>query len=190
MAVYAGDEWEYAEGIHARVHHVPNPAASNAPEDLIYVYVTARLPGAMEPQYDVMSRATVDRYRAYSARPNQPPWTTHFEEMAKNACEKRLLKILPKSSRAPVEVQELERLDTMEEVADLGSSTLDTATGEIMGAPVAAEQPEPSPNGQQAAKAVADVLLPGVHRQDQEPAAGAKQIPPTPAEYDDSDDPF
>ena len=122
MAVYAGDEWEYAEGIHARVHHVPNPAASNAPEDLIYVYVTARLPGAMEPQYDVMSRATVDRYRAFSARPNQPPWTTHFEEMAKNACEKRLLKILPKSSRAPVEVQELERLDTMEEVADLASS--------------------------------------------------------------------
>ena len=44
--------------------------ASNAPEDLIYVYVTARLPGAMEPQYDVMSRATVDRYRAFSARPN------------------------------------------------------------------------------------------------------------------------
>ena len=49
MAVYEGDEWDYAEGIYARIDHVPSPSASNAPEDLIYVYATARLPGANRP---------------------------------------------------------------------------------------------------------------------------------------------
>ena len=72
MAVYRGEEWDYAEGIHARLDHVPNPDASNAEQDLIYVYATARLPGAVYPQYDVMSRATVDRYRAFSARADKP----------------------------------------------------------------------------------------------------------------------
>ena len=58
MAVYQGDEWDYAEGLNARLDHVPNPGVSNFEDDLIYVYATARLPGAAEPQYDVMSRAT------------------------------------------------------------------------------------------------------------------------------------
>ena len=146
MAVYEGDEWDYAEGIHARVDHVPSPSASNAPEDLIYVYAIARLPGSTDPQYDVMSRATVDRYRAFSARPDKPPWTTHFEEMAKNAVLKRLLKRLPKSSRAPAEALELERVDTFEDAATLGESStgeiVDTTTGEIMEAEKPVRQPK------------------------------------------------
>ena len=139
MAVYQGDEWDYAEGLHARLDHVPNPDASNAEEHLIYVYATARLPGAPDPQYDVMSRATVDRYRAFSASPTRGPWATHFEEMAKNACLKRLLKRLPKSSRAPVEEPEFDRVDTMEDAAALEDDgarsptrIVDTTTGEIL----------------------------------------------------------
>ena len=45
----------------------------------------------------------MDRYRNFSASPTRGPWATHFEEMAKNAVLKRLLKRLPKSSRAPAE---------------------------------------------------------------------------------------
>ena len=143
MAVYADDEWEYSEGLRPRLDHVPNPGASNAPEDLIYVYATAQIPGALEPQYDVMARATVDRYRAYSASPTRGPWATHFEEMAKNAVLKRLLKRLPKSSRAPVEAPEFERVDTLEDATALGEASVETTveatTGEITAAP--AERP-------------------------------------------------
>ena len=136
MAVYEGDKWEYSEGLRPRLDHVPNPDASNAPEDLIYVYATAQIPAALEPQYDVMSRATVDRYRAYSASPSRGPWATHFEEMAKNAVLKRLLKRLPKSSRAPAEEPALERVDTMEDAVALdGGQTVDTTTGEITDEP-------------------------------------------------------
>ena len=154
MAVYAADEWDYAEGIHAHLDHVPSPTANQSPEHLIYVYATARMPGAIDPQYDVMSRATVDRYRAFSARADKPPWTTHFEEMAKNAVLKRLLKRLPKSSRAPVESQEFERVDTLEDAATLGGTrkVVDMTTGEIMEAegpaPTAAylhRKPKPTP---------------------------------------------
>ena len=170
MAVYAGDVWDYAEGLHARLDHVPNPAASNGEDDLIYVYATGRLPGAADSQYDVMSRATVDRYRAYSASPTRGPWATHFEEMAKNAVLKRLLKRLPKSSRAPTETPELERVDTMEDAAALDIPTggivhkatseilasdgaraparaVDTTTGEIMVEESETLVPPPSANG-------------------------------------------
>ena len=145
MAVYEGDEFIYTEGLRARIDHVPNPRASNAPEDLIYVYAIARLPGSTDPQYDVMSRATVDRYRAFSASPARGPWVSHFEEMAKNSVLKRLLKRLPKSSRAPVEAPEFEQVDTFEEAATLAETptgqTVDTTTGEIMDEPAA---PTPS----------------------------------------------
>ena len=139
MAVYQGDEWDYAEGLNARLDHVPNPGVSNFEDDLIYVYATARLPGAAEAQYDVMSRATVDRYRNFSASPTRGPWATHFEEMAKNAVLKRLLKRLPKSSRAPAEAPEFERVDTLEDAEALESDgarapaqAVDTTAGEIM----------------------------------------------------------
>ena len=150
MAVYDGDEFGYAEGLNPRLDHTPNPAASNAEQDLTYVYATARLPGASEPQYDVMSRATVDRYRAFSASPTRGPWATHFEEMAKNAVLKRLLKRLPKSSRAPVEAPELERFDTLEDALTLGETPsgqpVDKATGEILEAEKAEPKPAPSPS--------------------------------------------
>ena len=146
VAVYAGDEWDYAEGLSPRLDHVPNPGASNAPADLVAVYATAQLPGATAPQYDVMSRATVDRYRAYSAAPTRGPWASHFEEMAKNAVLKRLLKRLPKSSHAPVEAPELERVDTLEDATALGDASVDTTTGEITETPAAPKPSKPKPS--------------------------------------------
>ena len=45
MAVFAGDEWDYAEGLQPRnCDHVPSPTASQAPEHVIYTYATARFP--------------------------------------------------------------------------------------------------------------------------------------------------
>ena len=183
MAVYAADEWSYAEGLHAHLDHVPSPGASNAPEDLIYVYATARLPGAIDPQYDVMSRATVDRYRAYSASPTRGPWATHFEEMAKNAVLKRLLKRLPKSSHAPIEAPELELVDTVEDAAALGGDgprppalgggTVDTTTGEIVDGP----EPEPTPIRRPSAPKRAPAPAPAAADDTEEPPPNDDEAP-------------
>ena len=151
MAVYHGDDWEYSEGLFPRLRHVPNPAVSNAPEDLIYVYAIARIPGAAEPEYDVMSRATIDRYRAMSLMKVGGPWDSHFEEMAKNAILKRLLKRLPKSAHDPGPLPpELDRIDTGSELRHLETTAdgevVDTETGAIQEAKVTKPSPEPEPN--------------------------------------------
>ena len=108
MAVYEGDDWSSTARASIRASTTcPTLARAMLPEDLIAVYATALTArGQSHRMYDVMSRATVDRYRAYSASPSMGPWKTHFEEMAKNAVLKRLLKRLPKSNRAPLEAPE------------------------------------------------------------------------------------
>ena len=116
MAVYDGDTWEYAEGLYPKLHHVPT-ATDNSPDKLTYVYAIVRVPGSAEPEYDVMNRDTIDRYRSYSLTKKGGPWKDHFEEMAKNAVTKRLLKRMPKSVNDPGPLPpELEYIDTREQI--------------------------------------------------------------------------
>ena len=172
MAVFAGDEWDYVEGLHYRLNHVPSPTASQAPEQVIYAYATARLPGAMESMYDVMSRGEIDRYRAYS---RSPAWGTNFVEQCKNPVLRRLLKRLPMSGIALEIPAALEHVDTLEDAATLGGETVDMTTGEIMEAegraPAARTTRKPKPTPKPAA----------------EPAS-ARSVDPTPDEPDEPDD--
>ena len=100
MAVYREDHWVYEEGMYPKLEHIPSSTASNDPADLIYVYAVARLPRGTTPEYEVMSRATIDRFKAYS-RAKKGPWFDFYEEMAKKTVTKRLLKRLPKSAYDP-----------------------------------------------------------------------------------------
>ena len=59
-------------------------------------------PSKIEPDFEVMDRATLDRYRGYS-RARSGPWDTHYVEMAEKTVLKQLLKRLPKSVTAPPE---------------------------------------------------------------------------------------
>ena len=147
MAVFAGDKWDYAEGMHPRLNHVPSPTASQAPEEVIYAYATARLPGAIEPMYDVMNRGEIDRYRAYS---RSPAWNTNFVEQSKNPVLRRLLKRLPMSGLALEVPAELEHVESLEDAAALGGKTVDMATGEIM--EVEGPVQQPAANGRRASK--------------------------------------
>lgn len=139
-AVYEGDDWEYHEGMRAVINHTPNPAASNHPDNLIWAYALAFLPGSQQPEYDVMSRSVIDRYRSYSLSKSGGPWETHFEEMSKNAVLKRLLKRLPKSSRDPMLnpsyhlPAELEHVNTIDDVKALatGQSPIDPVAAEMI----------------------------------------------------------
>ena len=51
---------------------------------------------SIDPDFEVMDRATIDRYRGYS-RARSGPWDTHYVEMAEKTVLKQLLKRLPKS---------------------------------------------------------------------------------------------
>ena len=146
MVVYAGDEWNYAEGLHPRLDHIPSPSASQGEADVTYAYATARIPGATEPMYDVMSRGEIDRYRAYS---RSPSWGTNFVEQSKNPVLRRLLKRLPMSGLALEVPAALEHVDTLEDAAALGDVNVVPTTGEIIDGPnlpvPTGSKPKPTP---------------------------------------------
>ena len=100
--VYAQDDWEYEEGLTPIMRHKPNPAADHSDGMVVATYAIARRPGSIDPDFEVMDRATIDRYRGYS-RARSGPWDTHYVEMAEKTVLKQLLKRLPKSVQAPPE---------------------------------------------------------------------------------------
>ena len=130
----------------------------------------ARLPGVGEPQYDVMSRGTVDRYRAYSRSGDRGPWSTHFEEMAKGAVLKRLLKRLP---RAGFSLRDIPELDNVDAVPDTVVQTgVDTSAGEIV-------DDRPPPTGTQTAPTTPQT---NGRRRNTQPAAQPEATAPAPQE--------
>ena len=159
-AVYAGDEWEYEEGLDEKLRHVPSPTASQAPEHLIYAYAIGRVSMLSERVFVVLSRAQIDRRKAWSASPNRGPWVDKFEEMALTAARKALFKLLPTSSLAPVESPEFDRLDALEDATTLGGETVDMTTGEIMEAEGLEPQPRPGPQPRRIAASRKPVAVP------------------------------
>lgn len=98
-AVYRSDRFEYEEGLEPKLVHIPQVGASQTDDDLIAVYAVAQTPGATVPEFEVMFRSTIDRYRARSAagQKGSGPWSTDYVEMAKKTVIGQLLKRMPKS---------------------------------------------------------------------------------------------
>ena len=93
--VYASDDWEYSEGLTPVLKHTPQDG-SRSEGDLVAAYAIAIMPRSTAPEFEVMSRADIDRYRAFSAAKSRGPWASHFAEMAKKTVLGQLLKRLPK----------------------------------------------------------------------------------------------
>lgn len=107
-AVYENDQFSYAYGLEEKLEHIPNEDGN--PGALTHVYAVARLKeGGV--QFEVMSKAAVDRVRALSKSSDKGPWVDHYEEMAKKTAIRRLFKYLPVSI-------ELQRAVTLDEKAD------------------------------------------------------------------------
>lgn len=93
--VHKSDHFRVALGLESSLEHVPDwDAADRGP--MTFVYAVAKLKGG-GVQFEVMSRAEVERVRAQSKSGGNGPWVTHFEEMAKKTVIRRLFKYLPVS---------------------------------------------------------------------------------------------
>jgi recombination protein RecT len=112
-AVYEGDEFAYAYGLHPRLHHVPTTSPGTGP--LTFAYAIVRLTNG-GVQWDVMSRAQIDAHRARYSRAtgDDSPWQTAFDEMAKKTILKRALKLCPASI-------ELQRAIAHDDAVDSGA---------------------------------------------------------------------
>ena len=91
-AVYKDDTFDYSEGLRPVLDHRPNQLGSRRDDDIIAVYAVGMTSANAEPEFEVMWRADIDRYRAYSRSSGSGPWVSHYGEQAKKTVLKQLLK--------------------------------------------------------------------------------------------------
>ncbi|HET7663862.1 MAG TPA: recombination protein RecT [Rhodanobacteraceae bacterium] len=108
-AVYAEDEFHVEFGLDSNITHKPAWEKSER-GPLVFVYAIAKLKDG-GVQFDVMSRAEIEKVRAQSKAKDNGPWVSHFDEMAKKTVIRRLFKYLPVS----IEIQRAVGLDEQAE---------------------------------------------------------------------------
>lgn len=109
--VYLVDKFHVSLGLNPDLTHEPNwDAEDRGP--LKFVYAVAKLKDG-GTQFEVMSRADIERVRSQSKAGQSGPWVSHFEEMAKKTVIRRLFKYLPVSI-------ELAKAVGMDEQAEAG----------------------------------------------------------------------
>lgn len=97
-------------------------ASPEKPGAVTFVYAVANLKGG-GVQFEVMSRAEIEAVRSQSKAGTSGPWVSHWDEMAKKTCIRRLFKYLPVSIEIARAIDVDERTDrgevvTQEEVLD------------------------------------------------------------------------
>ncbi len=112
--VRAGDQFDYAYGLEDKLTHTPSLRSDG---EVTHVYAVAKLRDGGR-QFEVMTRAEVDKIRGRSRSSGDGPWVSDYEEMAKKTAIRRLFKMLPVS----VETQ---RAVTLDEQAEHGTGAQD-----------------------------------------------------------------
>lgn len=107
--VRGGDFFAYEYGLRQALVHKPQPEELG---DLTHVYAIARFKHGGEPQWEVMTKARVEKHRARSRAKDSGPWITDYDAMALKTVLRVLCKLLP----ASVELQKAVELDEHTEV--------------------------------------------------------------------------
>lgn len=97
QVVYENDEFEFEYGLNPKLRHKPNLSGSRGKP--IAVYAIAKFKDGGYSFY-VMSVEDVEKIRLKSKSPNEGPWVTDWEAMAKKTVIKQLAKYLPLSIEA------------------------------------------------------------------------------------------
>lgn len=120
--VHTNDKFSYSYGLEETLEHLPCETGDRG--ELTHVYAVARLKDG-GVQFEVMSRADIEKVRALSKAGSSGPWVDHFDEMAKKTVIRRLFKYLPVSI-------EMQKAVVMDERAEAGLSQDNAAviTGE------------------------------------------------------------
>ena len=109
--VYEKDKFSVSLGLDSNLTHEPDWTANDRGK-LTFVYAVAKLKdGGI--QFDVMSRAEIEKVRTRSRSSNDGPWVTDYDEMAKKTIVRRLFKYLPVSI-------EMQRAVGLDEQASMG----------------------------------------------------------------------
>jgi phage RecT family recombinase len=178
IVVHQNDRFSYSEGIDTELNHAPT--IEGDPGKLRFVYCVIKLKdGGI--QVAVMSKAEIDVICNEALRkafkPEESPWTKHYEEMAKKTVIRRAAKLAPMSSEIAkaMEAEDEDDFIDGEVVTQGGSGISHLTSGEAITAP-----PRPKlvtmPEFPQEAEVVKDDLTGPLA----ESVAQAQQPKPTP----------
>lgn len=106
--VREGDRFTCTYGLEPKLEHEPD--WSSAEGELRFAYAVARLADG-SVQYEVMSKAQIDKVKAGSKAGRSGPWVDHYEEMARKTVIRRLAKYLPLSVELADALEHENRLD-------------------------------------------------------------------------------
>lgn len=93
------------------------------------VYAIARLVEA-EPLVETMTRAQIEGIRQRSGSPDEGPWVTDFDEMARKTVIRRISKHLPASTERYDEARRLANALEVQAAHEEGRSPIEVVTGE------------------------------------------------------------
>ena len=111
--VYENDDFDYQLGLESRCNHKPAPGDRGK---VTYVYCIIRLrDGGV--QWEVMTKADVDKVRNRSRAGKSGPWVTDYEAMALKTVIKRTLKLCPMSTE---DSQVMHRVVNADDQRDVG----------------------------------------------------------------------
>lgn len=113
--VHEQDTFNYKLGLDPDIEHIPASVADRG--KVTHVYAVAKLKGD-GVQFEVMSRAEIEKVRSTSKAGNSGPWASHWDEMAKKTVIRRLFKYLPVSIEAVRAVEIDEKTDRGEATTD------------------------------------------------------------------------
>lgn len=94
--VREADEFEFAYGLDARLHHVPALGDRGKP---LYYWGLAKFKDGGH-YFEVLSMDDIERHRASSAAKNSGPWVDHYSAMARKTCIRSMAPYLPLSPEA------------------------------------------------------------------------------------------
>lgn len=95
--VYEGETFDVEYGTDPKIVHRPRWDIERIDDAIVAAYFVARLPDGTR-QFEVMSRAEIERIRQRSRAKDEGPWKTDFGEMARKTPTRRGLKYLPISN--------------------------------------------------------------------------------------------
>lgn len=121
-AAREGDDFRFQLGTKRMVHHVPSSNPDREDRPLTHVYAVASIKDG-EPEFQVLTRAQIEKRRDRSRAKNAGPWITDYEAMCLKTGVRALAPWIPQSA-------EFARAVALDEAADRGGqlSELDEET--------------------------------------------------------------
>lgn len=145
-AVYERDEFQFEYGLNQKLRHVP---ALTDRGKLIATYAIARLVGANDPQFDVMSLFEIENVKARSRAAGKgfSPWQTDYDRMAIKSVIRRICNQLP-MNQPPEEADAIELSERMErgDVIDIDPTAVVVKDSEAINSAIEQTTPEAKPD--------------------------------------------